>query len=244
MSETRSGEQQVLFDRAVGGRDAAKQARQWVETVRATVPSIANEAESLIEETRRLENLCAKVANATTRRMCVGVYGASQQGKSYLVSILARPPGKAQLLARFGAEKLDFITEINPSGGKESTGLVTRFSIHPSGHAVAPEFPVELRLLTETDLVKILANAFQSDFDQNNLQIEAPDEDAVLAVLAACEAKLASAPVASHLSEIALFDLGEYFNRNFKNRWETLSPIRYWERIITQRTRGSWLVAA
>lgn len=237
MSETRSGEQQVLLDRAVGGRDAAKQARQWVETVRATVPSIANEAESLIEETRRLENLCAKVANATTRRMCVGVYGASQQGKSYLVSILARPPGKAQLLARFGAEKLDFITEINPSGGKESTGLVTRFSTHPSGHAVAPEFPVELRLLTETDLVKILANAFQSDFDQNNLKIEAPDEDAVLAVLAACEAKLAAAPVAAHLSEIALFDLGEYFNRNFKNRWETLSPIRYWERIITLAPR-------
>ncbi len=237
MSETRSKEQEVLLARAEGGRDAANRARKWVETVRATVPSIANEAESLIEESRRLENLCAKVANATTRRMCVGVYGASQQGKSYLVSILARPPGKAQLLAKFADEKLDFITEINPSGGKESTGLVTRFSIHPSGHEVETDFPVELRLLTETDLVKILANAFQSDFDQNNLEIEAPDDDAVCAVLAACEAKASAKPVATHLDEIGLFDLGEYFSRNFKNRWEELNPIRYWERVITLAPR-------
>lgn len=48
-----------------------------------------------------------------------------------------------------------------PGGGKESTGLVTRFTLTPSG---APTmFPVKLRLLSELDIVKILTNTYYAD---------------------------------------------------------------------------------
>ena len=62
------------------------------------------------------------------RKMCAGVFGPSQAGKSYLISALARDT-EGNLQARFGAEMHDFISEINPEGGKESTGLVTRFTM-------------------------------------------------------------------------------------------------------------------
>ena len=48
-----------------------------------------------------------------TRNNCVGVFGPSQAGKSYLVSALARPPG-GQLAILFGTERKDFLREINP----------------------------------------------------------------------------------------------------------------------------------
>ena len=102
---------------------------------------MANEADSLIAEARRTESLARKLARSAGRRMCVGVYGASQQGKSYLVSVLARPPGKSELRTRFGEETRDFVREINPQGGKESTGLVTRFSTVPSGGDTDPKQP-------------------------------------------------------------------------------------------------------
>ena len=71
----------------------------------------------------------------------------------------------------------DFLTEINLPGDRESTGLVTRFTAHKS--AVEADHPVELRLLSETDVVKILANSFYSDFDPNNMTFKLPDEAAI-----------------------------------------------------------------
>ena len=60
--------------------------------------------------------------------MCVGVFGPSQAGKSYLVSILASRDGRP-LQARFADKTYDFLREINPPGNRESTGLVTRFGL-------------------------------------------------------------------------------------------------------------------
>ena len=60
--------------------------------------------------------------------MCVGVFGPSQAGKSYLVSILAQPRRPAAAGA-FGDQSYDFLREINPPRQRESTGLVTRFGL-------------------------------------------------------------------------------------------------------------------
>src|SRR5690242_12649703 len=90
---------------------AARGVRGWVEETRATAQSVANEADSLLADARRTEGLARRLARSAGRRMCVGVYGASQQGKSYLVSVLARPPGKSELLVRFADETRDFVRE-------------------------------------------------------------------------------------------------------------------------------------
>ncbi|WP_042695774.1 virulence factor SrfC family protein, partial [Azospirillum sp. B506] len=214
--------------------EGSGRARRWIEEVRPSAVSVANEAHGLTMATRKSENLARKLIGAAGRRNCVGVFGPSQAGKSYLVSALARSPS-AGLTADFGSERRDFLTEINPPGDRESTGLVTRFTTHRDS-PVDADHPVELRLLSETDLVKILANSFLSDFDPNNMTVKLPDEAEIRQILAAAEAE-ATLPPAAHLDEIVLYDLGEYFQRNFAARIRALDNTDYWEGVIRHAAR-------
>ncbi len=205
----------------------AAEARAWVKTNAATAPSVANQAQALVNATRQAENLSRKLAGAADRRVCVGVFGPSQAGKSYLVSALARRPGES-LTCDFAGDRKDFLRDINPPGDRESTGLVTRFTTTAS--TADPAFPVELRLLSETDIVKILANAYFSDFDANNQTLVPPDAEAIRGVIAAAEA--AAGAAVAHLDEIVMFDLSEYFERYFRSRIEVFRQTGYWEALI------------
>ena len=157
--------------------------------------------------------------------MCVAVFGASQSGKSYLVSRLAAPRG-GQLAVRFSGDTLDFLKDINPPGGQESTGLVTRFTTHPQ--VTPPGAPVALRLLTQTDIIKILANTFLEDFD---IDIVPPDE----ASLARSFTELAALDQRTSVDTLTtddVEDLAEYFERHFRNHalLQHLNMVGYWSR--------------
>ncbi len=201
-------------------------ARAWVRELAAVAGSVASEAQSLAEATRRAENLARKLAASASRRNCVGVFGPSQAGKSYLVSVLARRP-QSTLTADFAGLRKNFISEINPAGDRESTGLVTRFTVQRGTDDAT--HPVELRLLAETDLVKILGNSFLSDFDPNQRRIQPPDEDTIRAAIARAE-PLAQETVA-HLDEITMFDVGEYFRTYFPTGVDRLNRAGYWEAL-------------
>src|SRR5689334_4589040 len=117
----------------------------------------------LIEDELRRELFqLHKLSQSIPRPMCVAVFGESQAGKSYLVSGLAGRGGR--VLVTFGnGEQHDFLREINPSGGEESTALVTRFTIHPVETPAG--FPVAVRLHSQMDIAKILANTYALDVD-------------------------------------------------------------------------------
>jgi len=124
--------------------EAARQALAWVIDPR-NEPRIGHER-AFFERTLRSQAYQAdRLAKSVERPMCIGVFGPSQSGKSYLVSVLAR---KGETLMALFDDKdrpeIDFITEINPYGEKEATGLVTRFSIHKE--KTPPGFPVSVRL--------------------------------------------------------------------------------------------------
>lgn len=139
---------------------ACDDAEKWVKR---NGELVRNEQESLLKELRHARRTLRKCEKAAVKNICAGVFGPSQAGKSYLVSILAKGESE-KLWARFDDKKLDFIEEINPKGGKESTGLVTRFTM--SRPENLPEgYPVQLKLLSETDLVKIIANTYYADFE-------------------------------------------------------------------------------
>lgn len=206
----------------------AAKAQAWVGELRRTSATVSQQADSLIEASRRARLASRRLGRAVERNNCIGVFGPSQAGKSYLVSALARP-SDGRLTIRVGDARHDFLRELNPPGDRESTGLVTRFTAH-SGE-VDPDYPVEVRLLTETDVVKILANSFFLDFDPNSMTVEPIEEADIREALAAAE-KAYAAGRAPHLDDIALFDLKLYFRQNFRSRIGAFDRTDFWDSVI------------
>ncbi|MDR1777822.1 MAG: putative virulence factor [Desulfovibrio sp.] len=201
---------------------AATEAVAWT---RENADIVRSELDGLQLELRRARRAFRQCSRAASRKMCAGVFGPSQAGKSYLISALARD-GSGGLMALFGDKPHDFISEINPEGGKESTGLVTRFTM--SRPQYLPEaFPVQIRLLGETDIVKIIANTYYADCEHK----EVPDAGAISLALDALENK--SGVGASHVDLDALEDLREYLLKDFqaKPRVQELERT-YWQRAL------------
>ena len=135
----------------------------WIGRVRGNARSVDNEANSLITKLRRVRNQAKSLATASRLPSTVGFFGLSQAGKSYLISALAAG-ADGKLETEVDGKRLDFLSHINPpGGGKEATGLVTRFSFKakpgPAG------YPLELKLFEEIELVKILTNSYFNDFN-------------------------------------------------------------------------------
>ena len=142
--------------------DAAVSALSWISDNERLVGA---RRQSLERSFKKAAVEARKHAAAAERPMSVGVFGASQAGKSFLIGGFIAPadnPVKILFGSGDNVQKLDFLTEVNPAGGDETTGLVTRFSINDT-KSPSPEYPVVLRMLRESDIVKILANTFVLD---------------------------------------------------------------------------------
>ncbi len=139
-------------------REVSFEALGWVKDNDKLVGSgraaLERSLKQYVVEARRLEV-------AATRPMSAAVFGPSQAGKSFMIGKFITPPGKDVKVVFGDGTKLDFLSQVNPQGGRETTGLVTRFSINPVG--TPPGFPVVLRLLREVDIIKILVNSFVYD---------------------------------------------------------------------------------
>lgn len=186
---------------------------------------VGQNSAGLQRELRKQQLLARNLAIAARRKMAVSVFGPSQAGKSYLVSALARP-GTKPVMANFAGASVNFIEKINPEGGRESTGIVTRFTLDRSSAANA-EYPVELRLLTQTDLVKIIGNTYYADCCQDDFPDPAPED--IAQRLTTLAAKAASSAV-DHLKEDDIYDLEEYFWRYFRGmgRVKVLKNVQFW----------------
>ena len=216
-----------LAQRCRALHDSARQAESWLKDNSEAVGSAAG---ALQKEMRHAARFFGKCEAAARRKMCVGVFGPSQSGKSYLISALARTPQGA-LLADFCGTTHDFITEINPEGGRESTGLVTRFTTTPPPD-MTPDFPIRLRLLTETDVVRVLANTYYADCDHK----DAPDAEALDAALD--ELEQTAGPENSAVSADDVEDLREYLQRNFASRPRVqMLQYGYWTRAAALAPR-------
>ncbi|MCA8879437.1 MAG: hypothetical protein KDA73_05615 [Rhodobacteraceae bacterium] len=216
-------------DRDLGHRcrEAATAAAEAVEWLSAHRPPGAG-VTALQKQLRRHAVEARRLAVAAERPMSVGVFGASQMGKSFLIGKLITPPGRdVKVIFGTGAEAVrqDFLEEVNPAGGDETTGLVTRFSLRsretPSG------YPVVLRMLREVDIVKILANSFQFDLKGKYRIQTGPDEDTDIedvtptperiAALADTLAPLRQPKPQPGFPVEAVYELREYVERNVRD---------------------------
>ncbi len=137
---------------------------------------------------------------------------------------------------KFGAAEQDFLRDINPGGDKESTGLVTRFTMtEPAG--VTNEFPVHVRLLSETELVKIFTNSYFADCKHRE---GVTDETAaeIQQALEKLRARAGNGGGAITLDDME--DLREYVRNSFGGmaRASELERV-YWNEAITMAPKLS-----
>lgn len=118
----------------------------------------------LIELRRQLR----KVLTASYNNPGIAAFGKSQVGKSYLISCLLQDNGKP-FMVKAGNEMHNFVYKINPpsdnGGGKESTGVITRFSsFNRSPERYSDEYPVLVKAFSVSDLLLVLADSYFKDF--------------------------------------------------------------------------------
>ncbi|MCI4662049.1 MAG: putative virulence factor [Neomegalonema sp.] len=203
---------------------ALREACEWVDD-RANADLVGPERKLVLKQLRRGEARAQRLSEAATRPMCIGVYGPSQAGKSYLVSVLAKPREGRLIAALDGIEGgMDFIAEINPEGDKEATGLVTRFTMRRD--ACPAGFPVKLRLLSEADVIRILANAFFLDGDMTEAD---PDPEQIRALLGSMRARCGvPGPVAALPTE-AVWEIQDYIEHTFNKFSYAKALSGFWE---------------
>ena len=100
---------------------------------------------------------------ATKKRPSIAIFGQSQVGKSYLVQNLTKSENSKLLEIKVSdkGENVNFLTDMNPDGGRESTGLVTRFTT--ANEINDNDYPIELELFGQFDIAAILINSYWSD---------------------------------------------------------------------------------
>ena len=111
-------------------REAALDALAWAANPR-NERKLSQNRSKIERVLRRNAAEAERLEHTLSQPGCVAVFGPSQAGKSYLISVLARPEGEEALIAKFdgAVPEIDFIKSINPLGGEEATGLVTRFTL-------------------------------------------------------------------------------------------------------------------
>ncbi|WP_409076394.1 putative virulence factor (plasmid) [Pantoea sp. C3] len=203
-------------------------ALEWVGNVRTGSRRLDTEADPLNLNLLRTRNLANSLSQVSGTPMTVGFFGISQAGKSYLISALAAG-SNGELEARYGTRVVDFIKEVNPvGGGKEATGLVTRFTRH------APEapqgFPIPLRLFSEIELAKILANTWFNDFNHEHLNYQL-DENHIEERLRPFLQRAGQADVNNGVSSEDVVALWDYLNASFKKSVEKLEHA-WWPQVL------------
>lgn len=198
------------------------QALAWVEDPE-NADLVGSEAKSLIHQLRRGVRRAKRLGKSARTRMSVSVFGPSQAGKSFLVSVLARPE-TGPLVADFDAPggALDYIREINPEGEGESTGLVTRFTMDrqptPDG------FPVRLTLLSEADIVRTIVNSFFMDGDRSE---PSPEPSQIASHLD--RFKALAGPARPGMDADEVFEIQDYVESTFGREAYAAALKPFWE---------------
>ncbi|TMV12738.1 virulence factor SrfC family protein [Arenibacterium halophilum] len=213
-------EQEQLARDCAEVADLTAQARDWIARPE-NADMVGAEARSLSRMMGRSIRRSRRLARAAETPMSVSVFGPSQAGKSFLVSVLARPEG-GRLVGAYDGGAMDYIAEVNPEGEGESTGLVTRFTME---RQPTPEgFPIRLSLLSESDLIRIVVNSFFNDGDGSEEPIDVSDLSAHLDTY-----KARAGAVQPGLDGDGVLDIAEYVEATFRKSAYAAALKPFWE---------------
>ncbi|CFQ57642.1 putative virulence factor [Yersinia frederiksenii] len=132
----------------------------WINNTRQHAIRLDIEADQLTIKLRRHRNKARHLAATSLTAMSIGFFGQSSAGKQHLISALM-PNEHGRLETTLAGKTLDFWQQIKP--GYQASGLVTRFSYQTGMSptiAHHQSHPVQLSLLSEVDLLKIVTSVF------------------------------------------------------------------------------------
>nr|WP_314558878.1 virulence factor SrfC family protein [uncultured Capnocytophaga sp.] len=172
-------------------------------------------------------NTFNKILQNIDSKPVMALFGASQVGKSYLIKNLLSTE-KNPFEIQNGSTAYDFLQHINPAGGKESTGLVTRFTIKQE--VKYSEFPVKVKLLNAKDILIIILDSFFLDLKKITTFISKRDLEAHIK-----RYELQSAAIQQeHLTEFDILEIKDYFDHHLSKHtilFEGLVETRFFQRI-------------
>lgn len=183
----------------------------------------------LKEQRRRARRLAA----TAPLRPATAVFGLSQHGKSYLVSNMVRSgDGNALevIMPPPNERRADFNDEINPDGGKESTGAVTRFTAQQDP-PVSGQTGIQLELLHQGEIASILTTGFMENVTfGESWPAPTVDRERVQDLLQQARKGMDSTE-RDGLTEDDINELRDYVERRFgrDQYFADLSRLGYWE---------------
>ena len=205
--------------------DLVGRAINWVEDTESMKGSKGASAYLNLVNARR--NL-RKKQFALEGNPAAALYGESQAGKSYLVSsLLSVGEGQFKLQDENGRE-YDFKKEINPRGNEtESTSVATRFTTNYV--SINSSYPIVARLLSPTDLIIIICEAYYNNLRVSNLL----SYDELKNQIETIETRYSnSKKCQDFITEDQIFDIQEYFSDNFsKLAFNNLNDSKFFETI-------------
>lgn len=210
----------------------ARNAIEWtLNKENNSVQLVKNTSDSARQKLMHISSKARVMEKACKNRPGIGLFGESQAGKSYLVSTLACSRDN-RLITVLGGNEYDFIKQINPQGGgKESTGLVTRFSSQSAGNS-DDEYPVKLLLIKECEIAKILINSYFNDFkDAIGIEI-----DNIAQILdKGCSIQKKSTQL---IDSDEILSLEDYVKSNYPKLYKQLGD-NYWKVALSHLIYGS-----
>ncbi|WP_336749172.1 virulence factor SrfC family protein [Pantoea vagans] len=142
---------QTLAKRLSLLQDALNNSLNWIETTREQSPRLALEAETLTLQLRQARVQTQALAQQVARPVTLALFGQSQAGKAWLLNEMVAD-AQGQLVTRMGDKQLSWFQHINP--GNLDFATATRFS--HQREPLSGEWPVELTLLSEAELVRLM----------------------------------------------------------------------------------------
>lgn len=234
-------QEQNLSERCQEVARLSRAALDWISDAE-NAQAVSGRAGHLPKVLRKSARRAERLGRAAQTKMSISVFGPSQAGKSFLVSVLARP-SDGRLVADFNGPggKLDYIREVNPAGDGESTGLVTRFTM--SRNQTPDGFPIQLNLLSEADLARTLINSFYEDGD---LSEPPPSPESLAAHFAAHAGKLQPTQTGG-LDYEEIFEIADYVQKWAAKSAYAFSLAGFWDEAaelaprMTPEDRGQFL---
>lgn len=177
-----------------------------------------------------------KKKDALEGNPAAAMYGESQAGKSYLVSALLSITGETFKVADGIGNEYDFKNQINPRGNEmESTSLVTRFSTKYK--CEYNEYPIIAKLLSPTDLVLIICEAYYHNLNVN----KSLSFDELKEKINSFETTYANKPECQNLIiEDDILEIEKYFEDNFSNLvYNNIKDANFFDKLFWFVTRIS-----